>query len=120
MASFAAIPVKFAPKRKMIDFALPKWRNKLGEFDSPDVLSWVRNLYQDKRFPTRAEYNRAYDENALDWQNRPMVLTKEDIDLLQEEHEGGAFEDTVKPGLMAKTLEKMRKALASEKVIFVY
>ena len=116
MASFAAIPVKFAPKRKMIDFALPKWRNKLGEFDSPDVLSWVRNLYQDKRFPTRAEYNRAYDENALDWQNRPMVLTKEDIDLLQEEHEGGAFDGTT----MTKTLEKMRKALASEKVVFVY
>ena len=120
MASFAAIPVKFAPKRKMIDFSLPKWRNKLGEFDSPDVLSWVKNLYQDKRVPTRAEYNQAYDENALDWQNRPMVLTKEDIDLLQEEHEGGAFEDTVTPGLMTKTLEKMRKALASEKVVFVY
>ena len=120
MTSFAAIPAKFAPKRKMIDFALPKWRNKIGEFDSPDLLSWVRNLYQDKRFPTREQYNQAYDEHALDWLNRPMVLTKEDIDLLQEEHEGGAFDDTVKPGVMNKMIEKMRRAQESEKVVFVY
>ena len=116
MASFASIPAKFAPKRKMIDFALPQWRNKIGKFDSPDVLSWVRNLYQDKRFPTRSEYNQAYDEGNLEWQNRPMILTKEDIHALQEEHDAGAFENTE----MHKTLEKMRKALETDKVIFVY
>jgi hypothetical protein len=49
-----------------------------------------------------------------------MVLTKEDIDLLQEEHEGGAFDDTVKPGVMNKMIEKMRRAQESEKVVFVY
>jgi hypothetical protein len=120
MATFATIPVKFAPKRKLIDFSMPKWRNKIGEFDSPDVLSWVNCLYQDKRFPSPAEFNQAYDEGCCNWEHRPMILTKEDIDALEETHKEGGFEDTVNPGLVAKTLEKMRKALANEKVVFVY
>jgi hypothetical protein len=45
-----------------------------------------------------------------------MILTKEDIHALQEEHEAGAFENTD----MQKTLEKMRKALETDKVVFVY
>jgi len=116
MATFASIPVKYAPKRKMINFAMPKWRNKLGEFNSPDVLSWVNCLYQDKMFPSQAEFNRAYDEGCCDWEHRPMVLTKEDIDALEETHKEGGFEEAFKPVL----IEKMRKALASEKVVFVY
>ena len=120
MATFATIPVKFAPKRKLIDFAMPKWRNKIGEFDSPDIFSWVNCLYQDKVFPTRAEFNLAYDEHRCDWERRPMIISKEDLDALEEEHKGGAFEDTTKPGLVDKFLEKARKALASEKVVFVY
>jgi hypothetical protein len=58
--------VKFAPKRKLIDFAMPKWRNKIGEFDSPD-----------KVFPVRAEFNRAYDEGCCNWE--------EDLDAFEEE-----------------------------------
>jgi hypothetical protein len=35
---FACIPVKFAPKKKLTNFALPKWRQKLVEFEKdPDV-----------------------------------------------------------------------------------
>ena len=72
---------------------MPKWRNKIGEFDSPD-----------KVFPVRAEFNRAYDEGCCNWERRPMILSKEDLD---------AFEDTTKPGLVSKFLE-------NEKVVFVY
>ena len=120
MATFATIPVKFAPKRKLIDFAMPKWRNKIGEFDSPDIFSWVSNLYQDKMFPTHSEFKLAYDEHRCNWDHRPMILAKEDLDALEEEHKEGAFEDTIKPGLVDKFLEKARKALAGEKVVFVY
>jgi hypothetical protein len=49
-----------------------------------------------------------------------MILSKEDLDALEEEHKGGAFEDTTKPGLVNKFLEKARKALENEKVVFVY
>ena len=49
-----------------------------------------------------------------------MILAKEDLDALEEEHKEGAFEDTIKPGLVDKFLEKARKALAGEKVVFVY
>ena len=120
MATFATIPLKFAPKRKFIGFSRPKWINKVGEFDSPDILSWVSNLYQDKMFPTRAEFNRAYDEHSCNWEHTTMILSKEDLDALEEEHKGGAFEDTTKPGAVTKFLEKARKALANEKVVYVY
>jgi hypothetical protein len=120
MATFATIPMKFAPKRKFIGFSRPKWINKVGEFESPDILSWVNNLYQDKMFPTRSDFNRAYDEGCCDWEHRTMILNKEDLDAFEEEHKGGAFEDTTKPGSVSKFLEKARKALASEKVVYVY
>jgi len=112
MATFAAIPIKFAPKRKKIDFALPVWKNKLGEFTSLDVLSWVNCLYQDKMFPTREEFNAAYDERRCNWQKETMMITKEDLDAFEE----GEFEE---PGV-AKFIEKARKALENEKVVFVY
>ena len=57
MLKFATLPVKYAPKRKFIEFAKPKWHNKLGEFSDPDVLSWINNLYQDKVFKTPKDFN---------------------------------------------------------------
>jgi hypothetical protein len=120
MPTFATIPIKLAPRRKFIDFALPVWKNKIGEFDSPDILSWVNNLYQDKMFPTRSEFNLAYDEQRCNWDNKTMIISKEDLEALEEEYNGGAFEDTTAPGMVAKFLEKARKALANEKVIYVY
>ena len=53
---------------------MPTWRNKIGEFDSPD-----------KVFPVRAEFNRAYDEGCCNWERRPMILSKEDLDAFEEE-----------------------------------
>ena len=128
LVKFAAIPVKYAPKRKMISFAIPQWKNKMGEFEHPDVLSWVNRLYQDKAFPTQKEFNAAYDQaistgvmpsEMVCWRNKSMVLTKEDVANFEEEFNGGAFDD-VKTAAQ-KTLAKMKAALETgEKVLFVY
>lgn len=128
LAKFATVPIKYAPKRKFIEFAAPQWKNKLGEFSDPDILSWINTLYQDKAFPTREAFNKAYDA-ALDagvmpsqmvsWRNKTMVLHKEDIDNFEEEFKEGAFDDV--KGEAQNTLTKMRAALETgEKVIFVY
>ena len=128
LAKFASIPIKYAPKRKVLEFAAPQWKNKLGEFSDPDVLSWINNLYQDKAFPTREAFNQAYDaardagvmpSTAVSWSNKTMVLHKEDIDNFEEEFNGGGFEGSQTAA--QKTLTKMRAALETgEKVIFVY
>lgn len=128
MLKFATLPVKYAPKRKMIDFAVPQWKNKLGEFDHPDVTGWVNSTYQSKVYKTQKEFNEAYDQaislgvrpsDMISWRNKPMVLTKEDVDNFEEEFNGGAF-DEVKSAAQ-KTLVKMRAALETgEKVVFVY
>lgn len=122
VAKFAAIPVKYAPKRKMIDFSLPKWRNKVAEFEHPDVLSWVNNLYQDKTFKTQKDFNDAYDAGiteVLYWRNKPMILTKEDISNFENEFKDGAF-DEVKTAAQ-KALTKMKALLETgEKTIYVY
>jgi hypothetical protein len=128
LAKFAAIPIKYAPKRKFLEFAAPQWKNKLGEFSDPDVLSWINRLYQDKAFPTREEFNKAYDAaldaglrpaDGVSWRNKTMVLTKEDVANFEEEFNGGAFDEA--QIAVEKTLKKMRAALETgEKVIFVY
>ena len=128
LAKFASIPTKFAPKRKFLEFAAPQWKNKLGEFSDPDVLSWINRLYQDKAFPTREAFNKAYDA-ALDagmmpstrvsWRNKTMILTKEDVANFEEEFNGGAFDRS--QSAAQKTLAKMKAALETgEKVIYVY
>jgi len=128
LAKFASVPAKYAPKRKFLEFAAPQWKNKLGEFSDPDVLSWINNLYQDKAFPTREAFNKAYDDavaaglrpsDGVSWRNKTMVLTKEDVDKFEDEFKGGAF--YASQTAAQKTLAKMRAALESgEKVLFVY
>ena len=128
LAKFASIPIKYAPKRKFLEFAAPQWKNKLGEFSDPDVLSWINNLYQDKAFPTREAFNKAYDDavaaglrpsDGVSWRNKTMILTKEDLDNFEEEFKGGAFERSQTAA--QKLVTKMRAALESgEKVVFVY
>lgn len=128
LAKFATVPIKYAPKRKFIEFAAPQWKNKLGEFSDPDVLSWINTLYQDKAFPTQKDFNNAYDAASaaglmpcagVSWRNKTMVITKEDVDNFEEEFKGGAFEGSQTAA--QKTLTKMRAALETgEKVIFVY
>jgi hypothetical protein len=39
-------------------------------YTSYDLLSWANELYQDKRFPTKAEFNAAYDQ----WRDHPTAL----------------------------------------------
>ena len=86
---FACIPAQYAPKRKMIDFALPKWRTKLAEFNHPDLVQWAHDLYQTKVFPTREAFNEAYDLklDSLYWRNKPMILKAEDIAAFEAEHQ---------------------------------
>ena len=127
LAKFATVPIKYAPKRKFLEFAKPTWHNKLGEFSDPDVLSWINRLYQEKAFPTRADFNKAYDA-ALDmgvmpsqmvsWRNKTMVLNKEDVSNFVEEFAGGAFcgSETAAGKLVAKMQAVLEKG---EKVIFV-
>ena len=123
LAKFASIPIKYAPKRKALEFAAPQWKNKLGEFSDPDVLSWINNLYQDKKFKTPKDFNEAYDAGLTDviyWRNKTMVLSKEDVDNLEEEFNGGGFDDGQHSDVR-KMLTKMRAALETgEKVIYVY
>ena len=116
---FASIPVKFAPKRKMVGFALPVWKNKLGEFEDADLRSWVLDRYQTKVFPTREEFNRAYDGGYHLWEGQAMVLNKEDLADLQEQFDEGAFDDGPKDKI-AKMLTKAHAHMECDKVIFVY
>lgn len=128
IAKFASIPIKYAPKRKVLEFAAPQWKNKLGEFSDPDVLGWINRLYQDKAFKTPEAFNKAYDEGramglspgaAVGWRNKTMILTKEDIDNLEEEFNGGGFDRSHIN--VQKMLMKMRAALQTgEKVLYVY
>ena len=128
LAKFATVPIKYAPKRKFLEFAKPQWHNKLGEFSDPDVLSWINNLYQVKAFPTQKDFNQAYDDAlaagmmpsaTVGWRNKTMVLSLADVDNFEEEFKSGAFEGSQSGA--QKTLTKMRAALETgEKVIFVY
>jgi hypothetical protein len=120
---FATIPIKYAPKRKMVNFTAPQWRNKLAEIEDQDVLSFINSAYQDKVFPTQEAFNKAYDTRdtyTLHWGNKPMILTKEDVTVFEAVHLNGAFDQT-KPGVIDKLITKMKAALETgEKVIFVY
>ena len=118
---FACIPIKFAPKKKITDFALPRFRQKLVELENdPDVMSWVTNVYQERAFPTREAFNKAYDSDtwAVKWANKPMVLKESDIASFEEEFKEGGFEG--KPEVYQKLIRSMREVMAKEKIVFVY
>ena len=120
--------MKFAPKRKLVNFALPKWRQKLAELEDPDVKSWINDLYQTRTFPSREEFNKAYDEyistnrataDVLFWTNKPMTITKEDFKNFESEFNDGAFDES--RFAVEKLIGRMRAVLETgEKVIFVY
>jgi len=120
---FASIPIKFAPKRKLVNFALPKWRSKMAEIQDVDVEGFINTLYQERTFKTQKEFNEAYDNRLLEllhWGHKPMILTREDVMALETDHRNGAF-DTTKPEVLDKLLAKMKAHLdAGERVIFVY
>lgn len=119
VATFSSVAVAYAPKRKFLEFAKPKFHNKLGEFSDPDVLSWINRLYQDKAFKTSEEFNKAYDSHdahRLYWRNKTMVITNEDVANFMEEFDGGAFDGSQTAA--EKLVAKMKKL--EGKVIFVY
>jgi hypothetical protein len=73
-------------------------------------------------FKTPKDFNEAYDARdaeRLNWRNKTMVLAKEDLELLEEEFNEGAFDDGSKEAI-AKTLVKIKRALEAEKMVFVY
>ena len=123
MIKFASMPLKYAPKRKTVNFSLPKWRNKLGEFQDPDIEGFINSVYQDRTFKTQKEFNEAYDNRHLEllhWSNKPMILTRSDVTVFEEVHRNGAF-DTTKPEVIDKLLAKMKACFETgEKVVFVY
>ena len=123
IVKFASIPMQYAPKRKLIDFSLPKWRNKLGEFQDDDIYSFINGIYQDRVFKTQKEFNETYDAGLVDqlnWRNKPMIFKKEDLVELEEAHRGSAF-DRVEPIKIDKLITKMKAVFEfGEKVIFVY
>jgi hypothetical protein len=119
IVKFAFMPLKYAPKRKMVNFAAPQWKTKIGEFQDIEIMTWVNNVYQNKVFPTSKDFNTAYDHaisiglkpsEMVCWRNKTMILTREDILQFEEEFED---EKTV--------IKNMKVALETgDKVIFVY
>ena len=90
-----------------------QWRTKIAHLEDPDISSWVNNLYQDRRFPTRQEFNDAYDrgdKDILDWRNKLMRINLEDVLNFEE-----IFGDTY-PSLIFK----MKATIECEKIIFVF
>ena len=126
LLKFACVPAQYAPKRKLINFSLPKWRQKLAEFEAdPDVQNWVNNLYQDRTFTSQSAFNKAYDEHIaglapsdiLHWNNKPMILTTDDIGNFESDLKEGGFEDAGKVGKLARRMRDVQKA---GKIVFVY
>lgn len=118
---FACVPTKYAPQKKLVDFHLPQWRQKLLEFPSdPDVQGWVSNLYQSRAFKTREDFIKYYDEDteSVKWSHKPMIITSEDIDDFEEVLKNGGFD--LQPALYEKLVKRMRDAMKKDKIVFVY
>jgi len=66
-----------------------------------ELKSWANNLFQDKKFATRALFNKAYDDwvggkeprSSIERGEDPVIINSEDVDkfeqaCLDEEYEG--------------------------------
>jgi hypothetical protein len=85
--------------------------------DYPELNSWVNNLYQDKIFPTRTEFNKAYDENdpRIHRGSQEVILTPEDLAQLESEIEDGDFEEDY-----TELISKIKSLFECEKIVFFY
>jgi hypothetical protein len=92
-----------------------KTKKCYGEF--PDLDSWSNNLYQDKVFPTRAEFNAAYDRRdpLLHRRDQVVILTPEDLARFKFEISEGEFEHDY-----SKLIKKIEALFECEKIVFFY
>ena len=92
-----------------------KFKKSWGDY--PNLESWVTHLYQDKMFPTRAEFNKAYDENdhRLRRGGQEVILTREDLAQFESEIEDGEFEVDY-----TELVGKMKALFECEKIVFFY
>ena len=100
---------------KRTDSLDSKVKKCYGEF--PELDSWANNLYQDKVFPTRAEFNAAYDRRdpLLNRKDQVVILTPEDLERFEYEVSEGEFEDDY-----SKLIRKLRALFECEKIVFFY
>jgi hypothetical protein len=113
----------------MVAFKYEKVMVKLGwtdNFDSkfkkcygtfPELDSWANTLYQDKKFPTRVEFNAAYDRRdpLLHRGDQVVILTPEDLERFEHEVSEGEFEENY-----SKCIKKLKALFECEKIVFFY
>ena len=99
-----------------------KFKKCYGEF--PELDSWVNNLYQDKTFPTRAEFNAAFDEycatnretrEKLYRCSKVVILTPDDLKRFEREVYDDEFEEDY-----TKLIKKIKALFECEKIVFFY
>jgi len=92
-----------------------KFTKSWGDF--PDLDMWVLDLYQNKVFPTRAEFNKAYDEkdNRLRRGDQPVILTQTDLARFEYEISEGEFENDY-----SELISKIKALFDCEKIVFFY
>lgn len=99
-----------------------KFKKCYGEF--PELDSWANNLYQDKTFPTRAEFNAAFDEycatnratrEKLFRGDKVVILTPEDLEKFEREFNDEEFEEDY-----TKLIKKIKALFECEKIVFFY
>jgi len=86
-----------------------------GEYPSLD--SWVRNLYQDKLFPTREDFNKAYDarDPRLNRKGQEVLFTLKDLEQFESEISEGEFEEDY-----SALISKIKALFECEKIVFFY
>jgi hypothetical protein len=99
-----------------------KFKKCYGEF--PELDSWVNTLYQDKTFPTRAEFNAAFDEycatnrvtrEKLHRCDKAVILTPDDLERFEREVSEEEFEADY-----TKLIKKIKALFECEKIVFFY
>lgn len=99
-----------------------KFKKCYGEF--PELDSWVNTLYQDKTFPTRAEFNAAFDEycatnratrEKLFRCDKVVILTPDDLERFEREVSEEEFEADY-----TKLIKKIKALFECEKIVFFY
>jgi len=114
--------VKHMVKLGWTDNFESKFKKCYGEF--PELDSWVNNLYQDKTFPTRAEFNAAFDEycatnratrEKLHRCDKAVILTPDDLAKFEYEVSQEEFEADY-----TKLIKKIKALFECEKIVFFY